>query len=84
MKAFISQVRFYKDFRKILGSVPGLEKAVKKFFPEAKSHEKYLMMEFMLHGLSEYSLLSKNNLVNGNRFRDLFTSVFDQGEKGGM
>ena len=68
----------HKEYSKNLQSVPGLENVVKKFFPKAKADEKLLLMEFVLHGLSEYSMLSKNNLVSGLRFRDLFTSVFNQ------
>ncbi len=71
-----------KDFGKILNSIPGLDDAIKKFFPKAKGDEKLLLMEFLLHGLAEYSLLSKNNLISGLRFRDLFTSVFNQGREG--
>ncbi len=67
-----------KEYSKALLSVPGLDDAVKKFFPKLKGDEKLLMMEFVLHGLAEYSLLSKNNLVSGLRFRDLFSSVFNR------
>jgi magnesium chelatase subunit I len=70
-----------KDYLKALNSVPGLESAVKKFFPKSKSEEKILMMEFLLHGLAEYSLLSKNSLTSGLRFKDLFTSVFNHGKE---
>jgi magnesium chelatase subunit I len=68
-----------KEYSKSLMGVPGLEEVVKKFHPKLKGDEKLLMMEYLLHGLAEYSLLSKNNLVAGLRFRDLFTSVFNQG-----
>lgn len=71
-----------KDYGKVLNSIPGLDAALKKFFPKVKGEEKLLLMEFLLHGLAEYSLLSKNNLISGLRFRDLFTSVFNQGQEG--
>jgi magnesium chelatase subunit I len=71
-----------KDYGKLLNSIPGLEDSVKKYFPKVKGEEKLLLMEFILHGLAEYSMLSKNNLVSGLRFRDLFTSVFNQGREG--
>ena len=32
-------------------------------------------MEFVLHGLAEHSLLSKNVLVKGVQFKDLFNSL---------
>ncbi len=65
-----------KHYASALQSVPGLDDVVKKYFPKAKGEEKLLMMEFLLHGLAEYSLLSKNTLVSGLRFKDLFSSVF--------
>ena len=66
-----------KNYNAALNEVPGLSVVVKKHFPKANAHEKLLMMEFLLHGLSEFSLLSKNNLVSGMRFKDLFSSVFN-------
>jgi magnesium chelatase subunit I len=35
-------------------------------------------MEFALHGLAEHSLLSKNKLVDGTTFKDLFGSLLNQ------
>lgn len=66
-----------KEYQKVLNSVPGLDDAMKKYFPKVKGEENLLMKEFLLHGLAEFSLLSKNNLVSGLRFRDLFSSVFN-------
>jgi magnesium chelatase subunit I len=65
-----------KDYAAALNEVPGLADVVKKFFPKSSPQDRLLMMEFLLHGLSEFSLLSKNNLVSGMRFKDLFSSVF--------
>ncbi len=65
-----------KDYTTALNAVPGLDDVVKKFFPKAKGEEKLMLMEFLLHGLAEFSLLSKNNLISGLRFKDLFSSVF--------
>ena len=48
-----------KEFSKMLNAIPGLDNSIKKFFPKIKPEEKLLMMEFLLHGLAEYSLLSK-------------------------
>ncbi len=65
-----------KDYEKALTSVPDLSETVKKIHPKAQGDEKLLLMEFLLHGLAEYSLLSKNTLTAGLRFKDLFGSVF--------
>lgn len=70
-----------KDYAKTIAAVPGLDEAVRKYFPKVKGDEKLLLQEFILHGLAEYSMLSKNNLTSGLRFRDLFTSVFNQGNE---
>ncbi len=67
-----------KDYEKILSAVPGLGDLVKKYHPKAQGEEKLLLMEFVLHGLAEYSLLSKNALATGLRFKDLFSSVFSK------
>jgi len=34
------------------------------------------LMEFALHGLAEYSLISKHNLTVGHQFKDLLSSMF--------
>ena len=56
--------------------MPGLRDIVKKYNPKIKQEDTYLLMEFILHGLSEYSMLSKNVLEDGMSFSDLFRSVF--------
>jgi magnesium chelatase subunit I len=40
-------------------------------------------MEFALHGLAEFSLISKHTLVSGHQFKDLLSSMFTlpKGEK---
>lgn len=35
------------------------------------------MMEFVLHGLAEYSQLNKDFLANGFGFSDMFDSLFN-------
>ena len=65
-----------KDYKRILDEVPGLKELVKKNQPELSQHELYFMMEFVLHGLAEYSMLSKKGLTSGTRFSDLLSSMF--------
>jgi len=50
-----------------------------KALPE---REKEFFMEFALHGLAEYSQLSKKMLDTGMQFKDLFSSMFDMGTPG--
>lgn len=64
------------DYREKLDEVPGLKEIAGKYSPNARGEELYLLMEFILHGLAEYSILSKNILEDGLSFSDLFRSVF--------
>src|SRR5205085_3660205 len=45
-----------KEYQKLINSVPGLDEAMKKYFPKVKGEENLLMKEFLLHGLAEFSL----------------------------
>jgi magnesium chelatase subunit I len=63
------------DFRKALLEVKGLPELVKKTIGESNSQEAFLLMELVLFGLVEFSKLNKKELVHGNRFDDLFSSV---------
>ena len=38
-------------------------------------------MEFMLHGLAEFSLLSKNHIEFGLQFKDMLSSMFTFSEE---
>lgn len=66
------------EYKAALETVDGLERLVKTRYPNLNPAEKLLYMEFVLHGLAEYSRLSKNELVSGGtRFKDLFSSFVD-------
>ena len=69
-----------KKYAGLLLNVDGLKKLVEKYHPELKGVDQLFMMEFVLHGLSEFSKLSKNSLVTGLRFKDMFSSVFNMDE----
>ncbi len=64
------------DYKLKLESIPGLKKLVDKLHPNTTDNEKLLMMEFLLHGLSEYSLLSRHKLEYGIQFKDMISSMF--------
>ena len=72
------------DYRRSLDRVPGLKKLVQKLHPGVTADEMYFLMEFVLHGLSEYSLLSKHLLHSGMQFSDLFSSVFTDNPLAGL
>ncbi len=64
------------EFEKALKSVPGLSELVNEFHKNQDAGTKLFMMEFALHGLAEYSLISKHNLTAGLQFKDLLSSMF--------
>jgi magnesium chelatase subunit I len=63
-------------YRKNLLSVPGLQKLVSRFHKDKTQDEQLFLMEFVLHGLAEYSLLSKHFLQGGMQFSDLLSGMF--------
>lgn len=67
-----------EDFRNMLYSVDGLHAAVKQYYPKAEEKEVALMMEFLLHGLAEFSLISKKGVeAGGYSFGDILGSMMN-------
>ena len=64
------------DYKKNIQSVPGLKAVIKQFHPSLSENQQVLLMEFLLHGLAEYSQVSKSFLNNGFTFTDMFNSLF--------
>lgn len=64
------------DFEKALKGIPGLIDLIKEYQKNQPDAVKLFLMEFALHGLAEYSLISKHNLTAGNQFKDLLSSMF--------
>jgi len=62
-----------------LYQVDGLHPLVKKYFPKANETEAALLMEFVLHGLAAYSLISKKVIDNKIEFKDLIGSMVNLG-----
>jgi len=62
--------------KKILESIPGLKDLVSKHNSGIDDATKLFLMEFALHGLAEYSMLSKRVLSNGLEFKDLLSGMF--------
>lgn len=69
------------EYEKALNSVEGLKEIVKHHFGKADKSEQLLMMEFVLHGLAEFSQLSRHNLIKGIEFKDLMSGMFDPGNQ---
>jgi magnesium chelatase subunit I len=70
-----------KDEEKIreLFKVDGLYALVKKHFKGANDKDAALLMEFVLHGLSAYSLISKKIVEGKIEFKDLMGSMLNLG-----
>lgn len=63
-----------------LYQVDGLYAFVKKYFPQAGKQQNALLMEFVLHGLAAYSLISKKTIEGRIEFKDLIGSMMNLGE----
>ena len=64
-------------YKELLHSVTGLKELVKKIHPTLMESQQLILMEFILHGLAEFSQLSKGFLDNGFAFADMFNSLFN-------
>ena len=65
-----------KDFHKELDRVDNLKNIVNEKFPALPEEGVYLMMEYLLHSLAEYSYLNKSKLERSFKFEDLLGSMF--------
>lgn len=70
-----------RDYVEAVKAPSGLVKLVRQYYPDLSEAEQLFMMEFVLHGLAEYSLLSKHPLETGARFSDLFRSMFTMSDQ---
>ena len=70
-----------RDEEKIqqLYQVDGLHSLIKKYFKHANEKESALLMEFVLHGLAAYSLISKKIVEGKIEFKDLIGSMVNLG-----
>lgn len=70
-----------KDKMMALYQVDGLHALVKKYFAQANETQAALLMEFVLHGLASYSLISKKIFESKIEFKDLIGSMMNLGTK---
>jgi len=66
-----------QDYEKYLKNVAGLEALIEKTLGKLSVPEKLLMMELVLHGLAEYSQISKHHVDKGVTFKDFMSAMFD-------
>lgn len=67
----------FPAYKKKLNEVPGLKALIKQLHSRLSENESLLLMEFILHGLAEFSQLNKGFLDNGFAFSDMFNSLFN-------
>ncbi|UII21441.1 sigma 54-interacting transcriptional regulator [Fulvivirga ligni] len=65
-----------QEHEQALKNVPGLEKLVDQYHKNEDYATKLFLMEFALHGLAEYSMLSRHELTRGLQFKDLLSGMF--------
>lgn len=65
-----------KEYADALKKVPALKELIEKYHPTQDKQTKLFLMEFALHGLAEFSMLSKGLLSAGLQFKDLMSSMF--------
>ena len=68
-----------EDKAQLLYKVDGLHALVKKYHKAANEKENALLMEFVLHGLAAYSLISKKVVEGKIEFKDLMGSMLNMG-----
>jgi len=66
-----------RDKINLLYKIDGLHALVKKHFSGANEKEAALLMEFVLHGLSSFSMISKKVLETSVEFKDLMGSMLN-------
>lgn len=71
-----------KNYKKVLSGISGLKKTVELYQADADESTTLLFMEFLLHGLAEFSLLSKFKIESGLQFKDMLSSMFKMPEEG--
>lgn len=71
-----------EEYYKTLGGIPGLKAVVERYHKGHDRDASYFLMEFLLHGLAEFSLLSKKQISTGFQFSDLLSGMFNMNEAG--
>lgn len=70
-----------EDKTQLLYKVDGLHALVKKYHKTASEKEIALLMEFVLHGLAAFSLISKKVMEGKIEFKDLMGSMLNMGSR---
>lgn len=66
------------EYHAIIDSVKPLDELIKKYQPETPKQDVFFWKEFILWAMVEYEKLSKNRIVNGNQFKDLYSNFISK------
>ena len=69
------------EYESNLDNITGLRDLVLAKVSDVKKADLNTWMEFVLHGMAAYSLLSKFQLEQGNKFSDITSAMFNYGEE---
>lgn len=64
-----------KIYREELDNINGMNDLIDRKFKGKPLEERYLLKEFLLHAMTEYSLIGRKRIENKLRFNDLFQSI---------
>ena len=65
-----------KEYQQLLVNIPGLSDLIDRYLKKIDQKDKLFFMEFALHGLAEFSMISKKHITTGLTFKDLLSSMF--------
>lgn len=65
-----------KEYENSLLRVEGLMELVQEFVAGISKQEQFIFAEFLLHGMCEFSLISRFNLTGKFEFKDMLSSMF--------
>ncbi len=69
------------SYAETIGKITGLRDLVLSKVPDVPKAEWNTWMEFVLHGMAAYSLLSKFPLEQGHQFSDITSAMFNYGKE---
>ena len=64
------------EYANVLYSIPVLHEIVDKYCPGILDEERLMMMEFVLHGLAEFSVIGKTVMDSSIEFSDIMNDIF--------
>ena len=71
-----------EKYEQLLNEIPGLSALTKAYCKYTSPQDQLFHMEFALHGLAEYSVISKKYFNTGLAFKDLLSSMLNAPKSG--